>query len=84
MPTVTEAIAKPGNEDNEDDDDYDGAAAADDDIGEVGDKDEENINNIVSSTDSSTLVTGSGHKISWKTSKHQNAPGMLRSMHSTK
>ena len=70
MPTVTEAIAKPGNEDSDDDDDddddYDGAAAADDDIGEVGDKDEENMNNIVTSTDSSTLVTGSGHKISWK------------------
>ena len=69
MPTVTEAIAKPGNEDSDDDDDdddYDGAADADDDIGEVGDKDEENMNNIVTSTDSSTLVTGSGHKISWK------------------
>ena len=67
MPTVTEAIAKPGNQDSDDDDDHDGAAAADDDdIGEVGDKDEENMNNIVTSTDSSTLVTGSGHKISWK------------------
>ena len=67
MPTVTEAIAKPGNEDSDDDDDdYDGAADDDDDIGEVGDKDEENMNNIVTSTDSSTLVTGSGHKISWK------------------
>ena len=69
MPTVTETIAKPGNEDSDDDDDdddYDGAADADDDIGEVGDKDEENMNNIVTSTDSSTLVTGSGHKISWK------------------
>ena len=70
MPTVTETIAKkPGNEDSDDDDDdddYDGAADDDDDIGEVGDKDEENMNNIVTSTDSSTLVTGSGHKISWK------------------
>ena len=70
MPTVTETIAKPGNEDSDDDDDddddYDGAADDDDDIGEVGDKDEENMNNIVTSTDPSTLVTGSGHKISWK------------------
>ena len=66
MPTDTEAVAKPDNEDN-DDDDYDGAAYDDDDdVGEVGDKGEENINNIVSSIDSSTLVTGSGHKISWK------------------
>ena len=67
MPTVTEAIAKPGNEDSDDDDDHDGAAYDDDDdIAEVGDKDEENMNNIVTSTDSSTLVTGSGHKISWR------------------
>ena len=79
MPTVTEAIAKPGNEDNDEDDDYDGAEDDDDDdddddndddddVDEVGDKDidEDNMNRIVSSTDSSTLVTGSSHKISWK------------------
>ena len=69
MPTVTEAIAKPGNEDNDEDDDYDDDDNDDDDdVDEVGDKDidEDNMNRIVSSTDSSTLVTGSSHKISWK------------------
>ena len=67
---VTEITAKPINndddEDSDDDDDDDDDGDGDDDVGEVGDEEEGDIESAVSSVDSSTLVTGSGHKISWR------------------
>ena len=62
IPTVTEITAKPINDDDDEDSDDDD----DDDVGEVGDEEEGYIESAVSSVDSSTLVTGSGHKISWR------------------
>ena len=65
--TVTEITGKPINDDDdEDSDDDDDDDDDNDDVVEVGDEKEGDIESAVSSVDSSTLVTGSGHKISWR------------------
>ena len=60
-----EIINDDDDEDSDDDDDDDDDDD-NDDVGEAGDEKEGDIKSAVSSLDSSTLVTGSGHKISWR------------------